>query len=277
MGKRGVLFSDVDGTLCFHQEAHGIREIERNPDRTVVVEDSITGKRHLTYDISASSYRVFLAIDTQRLGHELQKLYDFVYVTGARPSTVHSRKEYLDFADAIILENGGMILDNSLQPNQEWVDQLAPEREYLADVAEQLRGEDWVLDDRGRTSALRVRKRDNPHRSSFEFEKLCSELTLPETLKKTINMENLDIILRSAGKGNAVRFWMRSRGYHITQSIGIGDDINDLDFLKVTGEKYVLSSSFPEVVKVAEEEGWHISKNVHFDGINEIMRHILSM
>jgi len=53
---------------------------------------------------------------------------------------------------------------------------------------------------------------DNPHKEINEFDRLCNAIKLPQTLKKTINMSHLDVILRSAGKGNAVRFWMQKNG-----------------------------------------------------------------
>lgn len=277
MDKRGVIFSDMDGTLCFHEQAHGIREVARNADGTVLVADPAAGTTHLAYDVSVSLYRAYLAVETRRLGREIQQRYDFVCVTGGRPATIYARKDALDFADAVILESGGQIFDGDLQPDPEWYARLEGERQHLAGVAARLRNDGWILDDKGRTSGIRIRKVDNPHRSPDEFERLCADLTLPDALKKTINMEHLDVILRSAGKGNAVSFWMQSHGYAVSDSIGIGDDINDLDFLRATGQKYVLASSYPETIGIAQAEGWHISKSPHFDGINEILGHILAL
>jgi len=103
MRKKGVVFSDVDGTLCFHQEAHHIREIEIFADGTVVAEDPSTHKTHHAYDVSISSYNnIYLALETRQLGHKVRENYDFVYVTGGRPSTIFSRTRYFDFADAVI-------------------------------------------------------------------------------------------------------------------------------------------------------------------------------
>lgn len=276
--KKGVVFSDVDGTLCFHQDAHKIREIERYADGTILVEDPVSGSRHLTYDVTINSYNnIYLALTTRQLGHRVGEQYDFVYVTGGRPSTIHSRKTYFDFADAVILESGAMILDANLEQDPTWAKKMEPEKASLVGVTDSLTDTGWILDVAGRTSAIRIRRKDNPHKTSTDFERLCKELCLPSTLKKTMNLDSLDIILRSAGKGNAVKFWMETHDYDVTRSIGIGDDINDLDFLAVTGRKYVLANAFPEVLQAARQNGWIISKQVCFDGINEILENILAL
>ena len=278
MRKKGIVFSDVDGTLCFHQEAHNIREIEKFADGTVVAEDPITHKTHHAYDVSISSYNnIYMALETRQLGHKVRENYDFVYVTGGRPSTIFSRTRYFDFADAVILESGGMILDNHLEQDESWTKKLEPEKETLSGVAESLMRMGWNLDVAGRTSALRVRRRDNPNKSSADFDTLCREISLPDTLKKTMNLDNLDIILQSAGKANAVRYWMEAKGYPVSKSIGIGDDINDIDFLAITGRKYVLASSVPDTIQAARENGWSISVHGYFDGINEILENILRL
>jgi hydroxymethylpyrimidine pyrophosphatase-like HAD family hydrolase len=275
--KDRVIFSDVDGTLCFHQQAHGIQELGRNADGTVRVKDPASGREYLACDVSSRTYRVYMDVETRRLAHKVRERYDFVFVTGGRPSTMQSRQAYLDFADAVILESGGLICDGGYNRDQAWFERLQPERAYLSTMREQLQRSGWVLDDADRSSALRVRKMDNLHKPAGEFEQLCRELELPGALKKTINMEHLDIILKSAGKDNAVRFWMETRGYSTDRSIGIGDDINDIDFLRITGSKYVLASAFPETLQAAVREGWYISRGKHFEGINEILRHLLSL
>lgn len=272
--KKGVVFSDVDGTLCFHQEAHSIREIRVNPDGMVMVEDPLH-RQHLVYDVTVGAYRAYLARETRQLGHKVQESYAFILVTGARPGTVFSRKDVLDFADGVILESGGVIFDKDLRPDDEWAALLEPERQSLAAVRDWLTGQGWKLDIQGRTAAIRVRMKDNPHKDAVEFSRLCDTIELPDTLKKTTNMNHLDIILRSAGKGNAVRFWMRKHGYEPGQSFGIGDDDNDVDFLQVTGRPFVLAGAFPEALEVARREGWSITSQPAFDGINEILNLIL--
>jgi hydroxymethylpyrimidine pyrophosphatase-like HAD family hydrolase len=274
MVKKGIIFSDVDGTLCFHKKANGVTKVSSNPDGTVNVKTPAGESVYKAHDLSTDLYEVYLDLETQRLGRLLQREFDFIYVTGGRFSTVFSRKEKLDFSDGLIIESGGVILDNNYQPDLAWSSILEPEKKYLSQVEACLKSKDWVLDTKGRTVALRVRKDDNPKKSDEEFRDLCAHIELPSELKKTINMQNLDVILRSAGKDNAVNYLMDKKGYNRSSSIGIGDDINDIDMLNQTDMKYVLGSGFPEIIVHANERGWYVSAGLCFDGINEILRNI---
>jgi hydroxymethylpyrimidine pyrophosphatase-like HAD family hydrolase len=274
-GKAGIVFCDVDGTLCFHAGQHGIRELERRDTGSVLVEDPATGGRHEAVDVSVSSYRVYLAHSTEALARRLAGKYEVVLVTGGRPATLRARMPHLDFADAFILENGGLILDRGLEPDREWYARLESERRLLGPLAARLEAGGWVVDAAGRTSALRVRRMDNPARTAAEFEQLCAEPELPDGLKKTFNLENLDIILGGAGKDKAVSFWLRRRGFPSAAAVGIGDDLNDIPFLEVTGRQFVLCSSFPEVVARAQRDGWTVSTRPHFAGIDEILARIV--
>jgi hydroxymethylpyrimidine pyrophosphatase-like HAD family hydrolase len=274
--KKGVIFSDVDGTLCFHAHTHGIKELYRNSNGTVLVLDPLTLKEFLTYDVSALN-KAFIDIETCRLAGILKEQYEFVLVTGARPKTVLSRRKYLGFADAVIFENGGRIFDNNYESDKDWFDGLKKQRQYLKSTIERLQKDGWVLDITGRTSAISIRKIDNPHKTNDDFNFMANEFPLPDALKRSINMENLQIILRNAGKENAVRFWLEKKGYKQADTIGIGDDINDLDFLKYTEKKFVLLNSYPLVLETAKREKWHISQSPNFDGINEILKYILSI
>jgi hydroxymethylpyrimidine pyrophosphatase-like HAD family hydrolase len=273
--KRGIIFSDVDGSLCFHEGIHGLRVQEVLSDR-VIIRDELTGNTHETHDVSISAYNVYLAESTRRLAKAVRRDYEFVLVTGGRPSTAKRRSNVLDFADYLILENGGMILDREFNIDREWYERLEPERASLPAVREKLTEEGWKVDDKGRTSAMRVRLKDNPAKSPDAFNALCRDIELPADLKKTINLKNLDIILKSAGKDSAVSYLMKKLGYVREQSIGIGDDLNDISFLELTGSSYVLKNAYPEVLDSAKLRGWYISRRANFDGINEILEKLLS-
>ena len=60
-----------------------------------------------------------------------------------------------------------------------------------------------------------------------------------------------------------------------TETTGIGDDINDIGFLSETNRSFVLRNAQQELLDLAEREGWHVSKKPYFEGINEILQHIL--
>jgi len=268
-----AIFSDVDGTLAFGDGSHGVKVQEVN-DSTYIVTIPDSSRTYQCYDISTEMYHVYFALNTRSLLRTLQRDYDIVIATGARLSTVELRKKSFDFVNVVILENGGMILDGDYQIDREWEAHLEPERKYLGDVKAQLESQGWVLDDQGRTSALRVRPRDNDHRTEDEFKQLCQRISLPDELKTTINFDCLDIILTSAGKAEALRYLAEKNKY--TETIGIGDDINDMSLLSATDKSYLLRNAPIELRKLARRKGWFISKKPFFNGIEEILQHILT-
>lgn len=276
MNNKNAVFSDMDGTLCFHEKIHKIDIVHDNHDGTVRVRDKANGQIYEAFDVSVSGYRIFLAKETQQLGRELIQTHDLICVTGARPETVYKRASCFDFASAFILENGGLIFNKNLEINMEWFNYLEPEREYLKEVREVLISLGWHLDDKGRTSAIRVRRQDNPHKSLEEFNNICTTISLPEEVKKTRNLDNLDIILASAGKDNAVRFWIDSNGYNREQTVGMGDDINDMEFLAITSRKFVTANAYPEVLALARKNGWTITAKPNFDGVKEIFQTLIN-
>lgn len=275
MPARRALFSDLDGTLCFHEEAHGVRVVGRDGDGTLLVAAPGETQPRRAYDVSTSSYRIYVADETLRLLRALASRFEIVLVTGGRPSTVERRRALFDFAAGYVLENGGVVCDGDLRPDGRWQERLEPQRRLLPAMAARLRQAGWALDAEGRTSALRVRLRDNPGRTADDLAALGRDLASAEGLRTTMNLDNLDIILAGAGKENAVRFWIESRGHDPRATVGIGDDVNDVEFLRLTASAHVLASSYPAAIAAARAHGWSISSAAHFAGIHEILRRLL--
>lgn len=277
---RRLLFSDVDGTLCFVSEVHGVRAVgiqagaAAGTSGLIELEDVVTGERVPGRDVSTSSYAIYMAESTRRLLHGLRERFQIVLVTGGRPATVARRAAVLDFADAVICESGGVILDRDLRVDPIWQERMRGDRRALPVMAARLRAAGWHLDAEGRTSALRVRLLDNPERSADEFARLCRDVELLPGLQKTMNLDHLDIILASAGKANAVRHYAARMEQHLGTAVGIGDDINDIEFLAEVGEPHVLASAFPELLVEARRRGWFTSRARCIRGIDEILTRI---
>lgn len=276
MVKKGIIFCDVDGTLCFHDDLHGVRVVERNADGTVRVTQPGSDRRFQAFDLSDGKYSVYMALETYALCHRLRKYFDMVPVTGGRIRTMQRRRKCLDFADAMILENGGVITGPDFSPDEGWAKRFQAARDALMEVSRRLDEAGWKQDNLGRTTALRVRHRDNPGRSKEEFDALPAQIGLPATLQATSNLNHLDIIPFAAGKETAIEFVAEKRGFSLRETIGIGDDLNDIAFLRVTGAAYVLSSAFPGMLEEAGRQGWRISKAGVFEGIHEILSEILA-
>jgi hydroxymethylpyrimidine pyrophosphatase-like HAD family hydrolase len=271
MKKEGIIFADIDGTLIFHEEIHNIQILNKSNDGLVRVFDSLTKKEYLTQNVSTNLYNIFLDVETKKLAQKLRDRFYFVFVSAARKSTMDLRKEVMNFADAYVLESGGLILRGDYSPDDEWSKRFVSEKPHLDVMRQQLQDKGWILDIEGRTLALRVRKKDNPKKSDSDFEDLCTNIELPAQLRKTMNIGNLDVFVASAGKGNGVDHVISMLGFDKSQTIGIGDDINDIEMLNHTGKKYVLGSSYQGLLDIAQDKKWYISKGLHFDGINEIL------
>ncbi len=267
-----VIVTDIDGTLCFSTHLHGIVKFAERADGLAQVRDP-DGGEHLAHDVSYAPYETYLSKTTADLLRELRKRFFIILASGARRSTMESRRSALSFFDHVILESGGMIFDSELREDPVWRARLTPHQGALKLLADDLKKDGWRLDDRGREFALRVRPEDNPGRSLDDLAlRLGAELA-PE-LRLTSNMGYLDVIIKDAGKANALRYLLEHMGVRPERAVSIGDDVNDLEFLSLTGESYVLGSAFPEALDQAMKKGWHISKGRHFSGINEILRDI---
>lgn len=258
---QGIIFCDIDGTIVFHDKIHGVKVLSKE-------KVEVEGKEFDAFDLSTEFYNTYMGKKTYDLFKELSKKYYIILVSGARKSSVEIRKEKLDFAHAFVLENGGLIFDKDLNEDKEWSKRFESEVKVLNKFKKELK--EWVLDDKGRKTSIRIREKDNIGKGLTEFKE---SITLPNKLKKTINIGSLDIICKSSGKDSAVKYLMRKLNSKL--SFGIGDDLNDLEFLRIVEHKFVLGSSYKKVLDIANKEGWYISKNKYFDGINEILENIL--
>ena len=269
---KSIVFSDIDGTICFHKEINHIAHVEALSSGLHRVHGPDSSEYFDAHDVSTSSYTIYFAEETRKRLIELGKNFRIVLATGGRPSTCQKRAHLFTFAEAFIAENGGVIFDAHFNRDEAWWDHLAPQRKLLAEVKKYIESYQWKLDSDGRSSGIRVRLKDNPHKNAEKFARLCEAVRLPTGLQSTMNLENLDIILKDAGKDKAVSYYLESRGLPKALSHGLGDDINDAAFLRVCQHQYVLQSAFPPVLEEARKKGWFISRKSSFEGIHEIIQ-----
>jgi hydroxymethylpyrimidine pyrophosphatase-like HAD family hydrolase len=273
--EKGIIFTDVDGTLVFHQKFHAIRELQQYPDGTYLVEDPISGEEFHALDVSVPPIRVYLDEITRQLADRLKKKYLIYYTTGATEYSMRQRLKNLDFADGYILEHGGRILDQDFNEDSLWAEKFTAHETAVNDIKVGLEKQDWRIVDCGRKTFLQVKAFENPHRSQEEFEDLCANITIAPGFVKTFNLGNLTVLPETANKGLAVEHLQKTRYQKVQDTIGIGDDINDIAFLEKCSQAFVLGTSVLEVKNKAAEEGWYVSEKPHFAGINEIFNKIL--
>jgi hydroxymethylpyrimidine pyrophosphatase-like HAD family hydrolase len=276
MTKKGILFTDVDGTLVFHRDFHRIRQLKDYQQGKYLVLDPDTGTTHSALDVSVPPLVVYLAESTRQLAYQLKESYRIILATGATEQSMKLRLRNLDFADGYILEHGGRILDKDFQEDLYWAARFAPYFKELGLIKKRLEASGWQIVDAGRKTFLQVKVFENPHRSNEEFQQLCRTLELPEGFRMTFNLGNLTVMPESAGKGKAVSHFLAQQADPSLRSIGIGDDLNDINFLQVCQKAYVLGSALPEVKQIANQRGWFVSAQPHFSGVDEILTEIIT-
>jgi len=271
--KESVIFPDVDGTLCFRKELHGIEKVSENGDLSLV---SVPGQEEPTEVIDASTpySEIYMATRTHVFATLLAKQADIVLVSGARPSSMEGRMKSFGFHNGAILESGAAIYDNEFKLDQQWNSHLEPERRLLPAVARELEANGLVIDTRDRVSTIRIQKRFNPEFSDYEYQEMFDSLELPVGLRKLKSYGIVDIFLASAGKSKAAAYLLDSRKQSDAETFGIGDNMNDREVLENVDHGYVLGNANPALLRFAEERGMYISKAHLFEGINEILSRI---
>jgi hypothetical protein len=257
----------------FHEEIHGVRKIMDVDQRTVIVEDTQGIKFH-AYSLPTIHYNLYMTTVTHALANFVARSHYIIPVSGARASTLATRRHVLDFADGYVLENGGVILDAAGTEDRAWQSYIGTQISALKEAEAYLTSKGWVLDIEGRTASLRVREDDNKNRTD-EFRELHRNLELPTGVKCTGNLGGIDIIPEKAGKGQAIDYLLDHQRFRGLATSGIGDDINDIPLLHRVTTPYVLGSSYQGLISMASSEGWFVSRGLHFDGIHEILAKIL--
>jgi hypothetical protein len=275
--RKGIIFTDIDGTLVFQKKFHGLRELRHNPDGTVAVEDPLTGQTVRALDVSVPPVVRYLAESTRQLAHCLREYFYIVFTTGATEGTMRMRVKQLDFADAYILEHGGRILDSNFKEDPQWAEIQRPSRDAVAQIRSDLENAGWrIILDADRFCSVQIRGYENLQRTEEEFQHLCRTFEVPDGFVKTFNLGDLTILPVAAGKGRAVAYYLRQNPAFAEHSIGLGDDLNDLDFLRICRSVCVPGSALPEVLREARQRGWCVSSQPHFQGIDEILTTILN-
>lgn len=285
-----AIFTDIEGTLCFGQ-SHGIKKVHdggsiepregkssRVVDMACVTVPGYSEERkvfNLSERFAGRTYQIYMDPVASVLLDAVSSIAEVYVVTGARKATIEKRYDFFDFADGFIIENGGVILDKDLEVDEEWEALLTEELALLKEMRRKLKYDGLDLDVKGRNAMIRVRRDQNEHLSDEQFERVYEDLRVqvPVGLKVIRNLGHIDILPEKAGKEGAVKYVMEKNG--IEKSIGIGDDINDIGFLSIVDQPFIMGNSDSEVINVfRNNEAGYISKEKYFKGIIEILEEI---
>mmetsp|Transcript_20065 Transcript_20065/g.50806 ORF Transcript_20065/g.50806 Transcript_20065/m.50806 type:complete len:329 (-) Transcript_20065:1263-2249(-) len=298
MRKPRVVFSDLDGTLV-HFERHF-----RDHGATLTSPaDCAPG--HAQFEHAEEKRRCVL-LPTSTMGPGVMSLRTmdlitelrgagvlFVYVTGARCSTLMERLPLMAPVDAAFGETGGRYLTNNCSTlDPAWTaamevicgpsdspDPPSERKGALWDWARFLTQRGFAIDARSYFFGFRVDldKQATPAlKDAVAFHSLVKE-HLPAELSMASNLGKQDFFPAISGKGNAVRHFLREHGIGREEAIAMFDDENDLPMAEQVGISYVLQSTHEAVNQaVSQHPNWHLATKVGVLAAEEALEDILA-
>ena len=108
-----------------------------------------------------------------------------------------------------------------------------------------------------------------------KFEKIKSELEFVKVIRATSPLDNrsiwLEIFPQNVSKGQSAEWLCRELGIEKNQTVGIGNDFNDVDLLEMTYKSYVVANA-PDELK----QRFKVVASNEEDGFAEVVRKIHS-
>jgi len=216
----------------------------------------------------------------------------FVYVTGARKSTLMERLPIMGHVDAAFGETGGRYLtDNCINLDKEWTSlmekfcgpestELPPlEREgVLWDWARKLSERGYEIDARSYYFGFRVDLEKQSNDECKSDEAFCDFVNknLPEDLATSTNIGKYDFFPKVSGKGNAVRHYMEKFDIKPEEAVALFDDENDLPMADAVEHCYVMQATHHTIEKALETNPhWHQAKGVGVIATEEVLQTLL--
>jgi Cof subfamily protein (haloacid dehalogenase superfamily) len=151
-----------------------------------------------------------------------------------------------------------------VEANRRWIEEIRPlERAFdsgeppvqamvCGTIAEMQRAELWL-------SASEISRRTEMHRTEYPKR----DLTI------------LDILPPGCSKGVALDRLARRRGIARKSIMAIGDNFNDLEMLRTSGQPVVMANGAPDLVAMAEQMGWRIAPSNDEDGVAQVLESAL--
>jgi hydroxymethylpyrimidine pyrophosphatase-like HAD family hydrolase len=188
----------------------------------------------------------------------------FVYVTGARWSTLEERLPLMAVVDAAFCETGGRLLvDECSRLDARWAATMEttcgpPEAHSLEALCRPGALWDWarllvelgyLLDTRSYFYGFRVdlaKQRDAEHTDEARFVALIRS-AMPEVLQSASNLGKRDFFPAVSGKGNAARYFLERAGLGRQDAVALFDDDNDLPLAAAAGRCWCVQATHPAV------------------------------
>jgi Cof subfamily protein (haloacid dehalogenase superfamily) len=85
----------------------------------------------------------------------------------------------------------------------------------------------------------------------------------------------LDLLPPNCSKGAALADYARSLGLERSEVAAIGDNFNDQDMLEYAGQAVVMANASAEMLNLADERGWSVTRSNDEDGVAEALGQLL--
>mmetsp|Transcript_32699 Transcript_32699/g.92759 ORF Transcript_32699/g.92759 Transcript_32699/m.92759 type:complete len:311 (-) Transcript_32699:136-1068(-) len=272
MAPRGILFSDVDGTLVHYPEVMDKlgTVLGRSADGKGHTMKTADGTEHTVIKLHPSSTGMQGTVSLkalQQLKVARNMGFKIVVISGARTSTMMQRLPFLPLSDAVVTENGGRIFMHNTEmlnaapyfEDMSWrdtqtaagpsdQDTVPPEdrKGPLWDIYRLLQKDGWQCDTNSYVTSFRIKIKQP--KTKEQLDEIMKQM--PPSLTYSYNLGMADIYPATSGKDKAAQFLMNLWGVPAKDCSLLCDDDNDLGIAAVVNKVYLPSIS-AETIKAA--------------------------
>ncbi len=251
-----IIFSDIDGTLMhrYSNEKHGIK---------MPTEYNYIG-RHVADRIEGII----------GLGNT------FILATARRKAS-YDNLSHLIPHKGVILEAGGLILEDGIA-DKEWLRQLynsiGPIGERMGqmwDYEKHLIKKGITIEPGERYASIRINLGKMSKEEAYALKKEIDQEAGGLELKTVISWPMLDIIPKASGKENAAKFLTKKYGFNVKDTIGIGNDISDIEMLKYAAMPFCPGNAVDSVKEAVKKKNGHVSECKQHQATTDILMSLL--
>lgn len=217
----------------------------------------------------------------------------FVYITGARYSTLLERLPLMAVVDASFAESGGRFLFNECtETDSSWAQRMEPtcgssmyhnleplqRPGILWDWARLLSSMGYELDTRSYFYGFRIdllKQKTEDLRNLYIFNELVKSSLDPQLMSAS-NLGKIDFFPALSGKGNAVSYFLERNDLRKEDAVSIFDDENDLPMAYAVETCYVVQATHTAITDALRRNpSWNVANGTAVLATEEVLSTIL--